>query len=108
MGNQKNKNMQSSCGRRNGLVRAVAFATSISLTVSSVFAYSTVKSYAAEETAALESSVLDSSEESSDAASDASSEESSAAAEGSSESSFDEASAGSGSTEEVTETEEGS
>ncbi|WP_022770383.1 rhamnogalacturonan lyase family protein [Butyrivibrio sp. NC2007] len=96
MGNQK----------KNGLVRAIAFATSISLTVSSVFAYSTVKSYAAEETAALESSVLDSSEESSDAASDASSEESSAAADGSSESSFDEASAGSGSTNEDAAAEE--
>ena len=98
MGNQKNKNMQSSCGRRNGLVRAVAFATSISLTVSSVFAYSTVKSYAAEDQTSLEGSFEASAEESSAAAS--SEEDSSAANEASSEGSFDEAGAGAGNSSE--------
>ncbi len=91
--------------RRNGLIRAIAFATSISLTVSSVFACSTVKSYAAEETAALESTA-ETSEEDSSAASDASSEESSEEDDASSESSFDEASAGSGNTGEDSETED--
>lgn len=98
MGNQKNKNMQSSCGRRNGLVRAIAFATSLSLTVSSVFAYSTVKSYAAEDQTSLEGSFEASAEESSAAAS--SEEDSSAANEASSEGSFDEAGAGAGNSSE--------
>ena len=49
MGNKRTKNMHGSFGRKNSLVRAIAFATSISLTVSSIFAYSSVKSYAAED-----------------------------------------------------------
>ena len=103
MGNKRTKNMHGSFGRKNSLVRAIAFATSISLTVSSIFAYSSVKSYAAEDVPAevplAEASVEASAEasvssESSSAAEDSTEKESSAASEASSEVPSDESGTG--------------